>query len=94
MRLYILIGGIEPLAFQQIEDSADLIIPCIGEIPEGAIPQVREIGRLMLRIKTGADMIFQSSGYAKHKALMHVRLYMFVISRAFPYSGDTSRYFD
>ena len=57
MRLYILIGGIEPLAFQQIEDSADLIIPRIGEIPAGEIPKVREIGRLLLRIKTGADMI-------------------------------------
>lgn len=94
MRLYILIGGIEPLAFQQIEDSANLIILCIGEIPAGEIPKVREIGRLLLRIKTGADMIVQSSAEAKHKALMHVRLYTSVISRAFPDSGDTSRYFD
>ena len=51
MRLYILIGGIEPLAFQQIEDSADLIIPCIGEIPAGEIPKVREIGRLLFAYK-------------------------------------------
>ena len=37
-------------------------------------------------------MIVQSSAQAKHKALMHVRLYTPVISRAFPDSGDTSRY--
>ena len=64
MRLYILIGGIEPLAFQQIEDSANLIIPCIGEIPAGEIPKVREIGRLLLRIKTGDDSSIVCRGQA------------------------------
>ena len=86
----VLAGRVIPTPVEQLEHSADFIIPAYGKIGTGQIGEIHKIKLFLIRKSTPAEAVVNVTHQSQRDVVLEVHFNTFVLSGAMHDTADTA----